>query len=638
MGGLVARYALTFMETDDYQDGYVTYNNLPFVPISPVIPLPTEPCKPELMHKTRLFMTFDTPHQGANIPLAYQELYKVIANGVFGGFGFSPITRYLVTDWANVFLGAKAAQQMLIYHADIKQGFSTTADEWYYYPHPAKENFFNDLASIGNYPRYCKLMALSNGSLTGNGQTRPYNGAMRTANDILLQFNGDIYARILHFIQIPVFGLNLDMRTNPNGYGKVLGLSAGTWGIKIKLYWFGMKVNVGLNSLVYKDIWAGNTKPWCTEAGGLISIKWYPGSTAQSNQSANAWYWLFGLNWKSQGDGNGHYSFDGSIGIPFVAQAGVQFDIYTDGMHFNFIPTASALDWGNLNSNSPLSLNLQTMTWPQKMNSTPFDVISGIHSSNPNDFEWPNGHYDFNRHHLNVENQRMASWQRLENCNNLVYVLNREIGDAHLWLNNRTLPWKSRFESELDITVNAGNNNPHYEYATGGPQAPTGFGGFYSKSNSFLALNLNPITGQPFEVTFKHGQTFTPNHPPIEPPTEVNILNEPLWICCIPWNQYKTSNNEPTLLGSVEDQVKLMVNPNPFSDRLLVNIELQKEQIVKLDLYNSIGVLIWSTTQFLKIGDNSFEIPTDVTQSGLYILRIHSENNEINENIKLIRE
>ena len=76
--------------------------------------------------------------------------------------------------------------------------------------------FFYDLESIGSFPQYCKTMALSNGSLIGEGQSRPYDGAFRNANDLILDFEGDIYARILG-TKIKVFALELELRSNPNG-------------------------------------------------------------------------------------------------------------------------------------------------------------------------------------------------------------------------------------------------------------------------------------------------------------------------------------------------------------------------------------------------------------------------------------
>ena len=150
MGGLIGRYALSFMETEDYQDGYSVGNST------------IEPCLPELMHKTRLFMTFDTPHQGANIPLAYQWMYDEGASKVPLLAGYSPLSLTLFVLMKTQMLYATAAKQMLIYHLDNKRLVSSSGNQkvYNYFQHGDRTNFVNALADIGNYPQHCKLMAL----------------------------------------------------------------------------------------------------------------------------------------------------------------------------------------------------------------------------------------------------------------------------------------------------------------------------------------------------------------------------------------------------------------------------------------------------------------------------------------------
>lgn len=82
MGGLVARYALTYMEEHEPQTGY---------------------------HNTRLFISYDSPHKGAHVPANIQALALTFSN---------PSYLELIPDLAlalNLFT-SPAAKQMLKYN------------------------------------------------------------------------------------------------------------------------------------------------------------------------------------------------------------------------------------------------------------------------------------------------------------------------------------------------------------------------------------------------------------------------------------------------------------------------------------------------------------------------------------------
>ncbi len=78
MGGLIARYALRYMETNS------------------------------LEHDTRLYVSFDAPHKGANIPIGFQHLFNYMAYGPLGD-----ATLQIVVD---AMLRSTASRQMLIDH------------------------------------------------------------------------------------------------------------------------------------------------------------------------------------------------------------------------------------------------------------------------------------------------------------------------------------------------------------------------------------------------------------------------------------------------------------------------------------------------------------------------------------------
>jgi len=116
MGGLVARYGLSYMEK----------HNIP--------------------HETKLFAAFDSPNRGANVPLGDQLWINFFANQ--NDAAASKINQ----------INSVAAQQMLVYHH-----LSYPEDN------PYRMAFVKDLAEMG-YPKKPRLMAVANGSANGKNQ------------------------------------------------------------------------------------------------------------------------------------------------------------------------------------------------------------------------------------------------------------------------------------------------------------------------------------------------------------------------------------------------------------------------------------------------------------------------------------
>ena len=117
MGGLVTRYALAKMERENRQ------------------------------HEANVYVTFDSPHRGANIPLGLQ----------YALFFFS-----VVSDGAEDIIDqidSPAARQMLVYHYRVSN--SEFPKE-----HPLRLQWRSDLFDVGNYPGHFRLwkVAIANGS------------------------------------------------------------------------------------------------------------------------------------------------------------------------------------------------------------------------------------------------------------------------------------------------------------------------------------------------------------------------------------------------------------------------------------------------------------------------------------------
>ena len=137
MGGLIARYALRDMELNSQN------------------------------HETRLFISHDVPHHGANIPVGMQAAvqhlgpWKVInAGGSFPWISWVDMFP-TVADALDMF-NSPAAKQMLIQRYTLS-GQSLTADNGTY------TTFMNELNTLG-WPQNTRNVSLSNGSCNGSKQ------------------------------------------------------------------------------------------------------------------------------------------------------------------------------------------------------------------------------------------------------------------------------------------------------------------------------------------------------------------------------------------------------------------------------------------------------------------------------------
>ncbi|MFX1266119.1 MAG: esterase/lipase family protein, partial [Promethearchaeota archaeon] len=115
MGGLCARYALAYMETHG------------------------------LEHRVRNYISFDAPHQGANIPLGIQYWLEF----------FSGLSDAAAEMLAN--LNRPAARQMLVYHYTMPPGSTGEPDS-------LRAGLLADFASVGEYPQNLRKVAIANGS------------------------------------------------------------------------------------------------------------------------------------------------------------------------------------------------------------------------------------------------------------------------------------------------------------------------------------------------------------------------------------------------------------------------------------------------------------------------------------------
>lgn len=277
-----------------------------------------------LNHQTRLYISWDAPQQGANVPVAYQHAVRH-ANSLFMQsaipvlLGGTNIIR-MVKNALNL-LDVPAARQML-YNRVLNNGQLSNAD------HNAWQL---ELRNLG-YPQQSRNVAVSNGSECGIGQ-----GFQPGAT--LLSFNGRANTRILTdiigtaggmyllslFTGQPAFlfgivpGRNdffFDFQCNAQPEGTTIQLYKGKIDYRKKILWL-INVNTTITNRTR------NSDP------SVLPIDGTPGGmydTELSLQSSSFQNWAI------------KYSITAS-NIP----------------HFNFIPTVSSLDIGG--GNAALTMN-----------------------------------------------------------------------------------------------------------------------------------------------------------------------------------------------------------------------------------------------------------------------------------------
>lgn len=111
-------------------------------------------------HMVDAWISFDVPHEGANIPLGVQEYLEFFA-------GYNDSAASLLTA-----LDSPAARQMLIVHHTHPDGLAGGSI-------PERADYISSLASIG-YPTNCKSIAISNGS--GLGEKQPFSPGEKIIN------------------------------------------------------------------------------------------------------------------------------------------------------------------------------------------------------------------------------------------------------------------------------------------------------------------------------------------------------------------------------------------------------------------------------------------------------------------------
>lgn len=147
MGGLCARFALTYMENQS------------------------------LPNRVRTYISFDTPHEGANIPLGIQYWLDFFS-------GQSADAAALLAG-----LDTPAAREMLVYHHTTPPGTTGESD-------PLFASFYGELAALGDMPATTRNVAMSNGSgtMVNQGFSAGAQVIQYEYSGFLVDIIGDVWA------------------------------------------------------------------------------------------------------------------------------------------------------------------------------------------------------------------------------------------------------------------------------------------------------------------------------------------------------------------------------------------------------------------------------------------------------------
>jgi|688.fasta_scaffold53870_3 hypothetical protein len=593
MGGIIANYALMQFENGQY-------NSV---------------CKPRTMHNTRLLITLDAPFAGAHIPMGLQKMAEYISTHFTGGLSvpFLPLAAKLIFRNQNLFNDGFAAKQLLINHIETESVLGPKT----YYPHNKRNSFIVDQNALGKHPKYCKLICASNGNMLANGQNRLWDGLDRVDGDDMLDTRYRVYGTILKQ-KINLAGVHLEVNTDPNGIGQIGKLTFGTWSVKVKLKWFGLKITTGYNSTCNK-IWDADMLPLSNRAGGNLDYNEYVNDIFLATKDYN----LNG-NWSTMG----------------TNKWGMDITARTDGFHWNFVPVTSAFDYG-INVSFFDAMNINSV-----FSLLPFDVFYGVPGNTLNSPPtilpqfFGNNIQIRNHDHLTVRNDSLRdnvnfplpnNWISYNPCPflpvigggtrpHIVRMLNREMGDDHIFLENRYQKWDATLSINSRINVNV--KSDYYKYPNF-PAHPNCLPSIYSREKPYI------IDNQALESFWTN--TLNVNYqPPFSGPFDPNNTYS-LTPCCT--NFLKEANQENSTVNNNE----IVVYPNPTSKDFTIKFIPHGVGILKVKVIDLLGKVVFEKSENVTEKNHPYTLHIQLPNTlplGQYILRVTL--NEQNFSNKLI--
>ncbi|WP_286743743.1 T9SS type A sorting domain-containing protein [Roseivirga sp. UBA1976] len=638
MGGLVARYALSDMEDRN------------------------------INHGTDLYISMDTPHQGANVPVGLQAAFRHLTNLSFnvGILGVTPKTiniRDIVdVSIAEGIFNSQAAKQMLKNYVSGTSSLSISSAD--------HNSFIQDLKNQGmsganGYPSRWGIqnVAISNGNECGGD-------IGFSAGDQLMNFNNSDLGMAGPFINYLLSYASLNKSSRYVSLTDWLAL-----GRELKFNFLAKAIPNQQVSQVY----SGNIKIK-KKILGIINQ-----TTTLTSVSLNSLSSML----PTDNPGAGVYSL-ATFGGNNIPQDILNF---MDQDKFSFIPTVSSLDIGGgnvtLNSNDLYSA-YNPASPPSSPKNSPFDYyVTGFQNNET--------HTQFTYRNANFLLDALNGGSLTAECLNLCYVSSSTIGGSSKACttastystisppSGSTVSWS--VESGLQIVSSSGNTasikSTLSEFDSGGFRTITAT---FSTACGDVSITKNVWAGPPSIYTLNPDGTknyFGGSYSyPASPSTQtITVFSDApnvtyswdIFPTNIQWagngNQatfYTTNEGNYTLTVTADNGcysfsqfyvinigdggggfggLSLMVYPNPSSDEMEVEVsDLDKDDQVKVisktsnieekeeffyQLINHHQEIVFSK----KVKNRNIKIPAKQFRKGQYILRVSSRGKSVSKHV-----
>ena len=267
MGGLVSRYALTYMEQNS------------------------------LVHQTGLWVSFDSPHLGANIPISFQYAINYIAEQT-GDVDMQ--------NMRDTQLNSPAAKQLLLDHyaAHLQSGSAFLQDLTIQLPTPNsfRDDFMITMNSLG-FPTQTRNLSLVNGSLNATMVESP--GA--TILDASLDFGSNVGADVTLYFTPAENTTNFEIDyVQPTFFGVPVGDAFNAYA-ESPSYSAGLDSAPG-GSILFENFFGSNPTPAQQEILDALQVEAFSFIPTLSSMAIDE------QNWYNSVDGSEANPFDDFVG------------------------------------------------------------------------------------------------------------------------------------------------------------------------------------------------------------------------------------------------------------------------------------------------------------------------------------
>jgi pimeloyl-ACP methyl ester carboxylesterase len=614
MGGLVSRYAITYME-------HIGEN-----------------------HRVENFITFDSPHRGANVPLGAMHLGTALDQ--------------ILSLSSNIFSDEKDPIKKLARNLKNPDGIIGQALEGREAPKQmlamyginnfSRRNLLDDFNTIGNYPHKTRNFAFASGASGINRYGTTTDGGR------FLEWTPGL-CLIDRVVSMP-FGMD-DMEVKYCPYAAHLQLNAMPGDIIGRVFQasIGQQASINGTNLLYDPLTSfafmhdnlndpGNLNPKLD----IVPGAYFPTDNIKEiAHDLNTKTKEIDLSWRPDW-GNPLCVLDNILGdwacvnigwdwvveLPIYEITGRMVSDYDFG--FTFMPTLSALavsgnDWYRDVKQIP------GYPYIRDKNITPFDVI--MPSSN--------------------------NLQHVDFSHDVRTFLVGEIAPSHMYIQNRVFPpgYVNHFEAK-NITID-NNSDPvpnrnlqgdvvfmpgcDVTFTTPpGGQIHIGSNGKGVHISSAAEVRIGQGASQN-NITYTPTPQFFRSEPPEEnllasnnttqlPQQQSPLKNPPPVTYQLKvGGMGKKSNNANSLKKT--ESLSLIVSPNPTQLDWNIQVTSKADDVVNINLYNSAGTLVYESKSIVISANNdySFRIDTKELNVGLYILKITGNAQVISEKLLLVK-